>query len=559
MRHLCFEMIARTTLEKIGEVVAKIIKAVSNWTFWDWLKLAGAALVGFLALKTLLNWFSKGKNPLQAVADGFGFLEKAVGWAVLILAFAAFVKVLTEFVECMKSADWEDIVKSLLMLGGAFAELFLAAGGLMYLSTALGVAAPTIAATGAVVGAFALFTKALSDFIECMKSADWEDIVKSLLMLGGAFAELVLAAGGLMVIASALGALAPQMAALALVIASFAPLIASLSMFVEAMKGLTTEDVLNGLLFLAGALTAVAIAIGVVLVVLSAAIASGVGALAILALAGLMSVMSLVILSLAVFVKALGEAGAGIKLICEGVANGIVTIMQPILTFIENVIGQITELASIIAKEIGETIRTNIKVTGEVILGIIDSLVNIIPRLLRAITDFLGNIGPSIERTADSIMRTVTRIINFVASAIEYLINLVVGGMNGIISAVNSLSQYVGLNLPMVAGVAIPRFVPQYATGTNYVPNDGLAYLHQGEAVIPKKYNTPYEQGALSNEEKVYMQQMLSTMRSLDGTMKRGIPVNGQFVQRGSDLVAVVNKTKSQIGADLLSNVSYAR
>lgn len=63
----------------------------------------------------------------------------------------------------------------------------------------------------------------------------------------------------------------------------------------------------------------------------------------------------------------------------------------------------------------------------------------------------------------------------------------------------------------------------------------------------------------MSNEEKAYMQQMMLTMRSLDGTMKQGINVNGQFVQRGSDLVAVVNKTKSQTGSDLLSNVSYAR
>ncbi len=27
------------------------------------------------------------------------------------------------------------------------------------------------------------------------------------------------------------------------------------------------------------------------------------------------------------------------------------------------------------------------------------------------------------------------------------------------------------------------------ATGTNYVPSDGLKYLHKGEAVIPKAYN----------------------------------------------------------------------
>lgn len=101
--------------------------------------------------------------------------------------------------------------------------------------------------------------------------------------------------------------------------------------------------------------------------------------------------------------------------------------------------------------------------------------------------------------------------------------------------------------------------VPKLAVGTNYVPNDGLAYLHQGEAVIPKKYNQPYNPGALSPQEQAYMTQMMATMRSLDNTMKSGITVNGEFRQRGSDLVAVVNKTKSQQGADVLSNVAYAR
>lgn len=102
-------------------------------------------------------------------------------------------------------------------------------------------------------------------------------------------------------------------------------------------------------------------------------------------------------------------------------------------------------------------------------------------------------------------------------------------------------------------------YIPSAAVGMNYVPNDGLVYLHQGEAVIPKKYNRPYEPQGLSLEEQMYMRQMVNTMKSLDNTMKQGIPVSGQFVQRGSDLVAVVNKTKSQTGADLLSNVAYAR
>ena len=98
--------------------------------------------------------------------------------------------------------------------------------------------------------------------------------------------------------------------------------------------------------------------------------------------------------------------------------------------------------------------------------------------------------------------------------------------------------------------------VPGYATGTNYVPSDGLAYLHQGEAVIPKKYNQPYQANSVDS---AYMDQMITTMRALDNTMKQGITVNGRFVQRGSDLVAVVNRTNSRTGADVLSNVAYAR
>lgn len=283
------------------------------------------------------------------------------------------------------------------------------------------------------------------------------------------------------------------------------------------------------------------------------------------------------------------KLGEGIKLICEGISNiietigtqitefvktvsdslvsiieatsnGMKTVLEPILTFIDSVIDKITDLSKTIAHEIGETIRTVIQTVGDIIIGIIDSIMNAIPNLLNSIINFCYNLGPAIENTVDSIIRSITKLVNFVVSAVEYIANLVIGAVNSMSIEVPDWvpgiggSKY-GFNLP---AMQIPRFVPQYETGTNYVPSDGLAYLHQGEAVVPKKYNKPYEAG-MSAEERAYMQQMMATMRSLDNTMKQGIPVNGQFVQRGSDLVAVVNKTKSQSGADLLSNVSYAR
>lgn len=98
-----------------------------------------------------------------------------------------------------------------------------------------------------------------------------------------------------------------------------------------------------------------------------------------------------------------------------------------------------------------------------------------------------------------------------------------------------------------------------YDVGTNYVPNDGFAYIHKGEAIIPKEDNVFAGQGKAWQGQELTNARVINAITSLENTMKQGINVNGQFVQRGSDLVAVVNKTKSQTGADLLSNVSYAR
>lgn len=98
--------------------------------------------------------------------------------------------------------------------------------------------------------------------------------------------------------------------------------------------------------------------------------------------------------------------------------------------------------------------------------------------------------------------------------------------------------------------------IPSMDIGTNYVPNDGLAYLHQGEAVIPKRYNnlayTPSDNSSAILE-------MTAEVARLRGMLDQGINVKGEFKQRGSDLVAVVEKGKNKNGNQALSNPAYAR
>ena len=95
-----------------------------------------------------------------------------------------------------------------------------------------------------------------------------------------------------------------------------------------------------------------------------------------------------------------------------------------------------------------------------------------------------------------------------------------------------------------------------FAVGTNYVPSDGLAYLHQGEAVIPKKYNQPYQPNTM---DQTYVDQIITTVRALDNTIKQGINVKGEFRQKGTDLVATVKKVENRNGNQPLNNAVFAR
>ena len=63
----------------------------------------------------------------------------------------------------------------------------------------------------------------------------------------------------------------------------------------------------------------------------------------------------------------------------------------------------------------------------------------------------------------------------------------------------------------------------------------------------------------VSATKREYMNQMMKTMSTLNATISQGIPVKGEFKQRGNDLVAVVEKVKNRNGNQPLNNAVFAR
>jgi tape measure domain-containing protein len=86
----------------------------------------------------------------------------------------------------------------------------------------------------------------------------------------------------------------------------------------------------------------------------------------------------------------------------------------------------------------------------------------------------------------------ITGIWDSIWKGIKSVINFIIRGLNILIKGLNSISFSIPDWVPVIGGKSFGfniKPIPELATGTNYIPQDMFAYLHEGEAVVPKKYN----------------------------------------------------------------------
>jgi tape measure domain-containing protein len=118
---------------------------------------------------------------------------------------------------------------------------------------------------------------------------------------------------------------------------------------------------------------------------------------------------------------------------------------------------------------------------------------NIVQKVVNKIKGAFNAAKEAIITAFKAVKETLSNIFNTIGNIIKTPINGIINGINKVIDKINGLK--VPDWVPGLGGKS-PNFkkIPALATGTNYVPEDTLAMIHKGEAVVPKKFN-PYANG----------------------------------------------------------------
>ena len=125
--------------------------------------------------------------------------------------------------------------------------------------------------------------------------------------------------------------------------------------------------------------------------------------------------------------------------------------------------------------------------------NVFNTIWNIVQKVVDKIKSAFNAAKEAIITAFKAVKETLSNIFNTIGNIIKTPINGIIGGINKVIDKINGLK--VPDWVPGIGGKS-PNFgrIPALATGTNYVPEDTLAMIHKGEAVVPKKFN-PYANG----------------------------------------------------------------
>ena len=150
---------------------------------------------------------------------------------------------------------------------------------------------------------------------------------------------------------------------------------------------------------------------------------------------------------------------------------------------------------------------------------ILNSLLNLLVTILNGMMNTLKTVFTA---TSGLVTNLFTNLWNLISGKVTSIINtLIINPINRVIGWINNALNFSYGGLRLLGKQVIPSFsvnlgnlrtLPQLEVGTNFVPNDMIAQLHQGEAVIPKAFNE--EQYTNSEETNNLLRQLIDVVDS---------------------------------------------
>lgn len=167
------------------------------------------------------------------------------------------------------------------------------------------------------------------------------------------------------------------------------------------------------------------------------------------------------------------------------------------------------------------------QVVYEIFTGLLQELLNMFDGIFRGVKTIFDGILKVFKGIFTGDMKTVLEgfkqifkgVFDTLWSIAKAPLNLIIGGINKLINGANKVKFDVPDWVPGLGGKKfgfnIPQ-IPRLNVGTNYVPEDQLAYIHKGEAVIPKKFNSKEYFGNGNEQTNTLLEQVIEAIENIE-------------------------------------------
>lgn len=175
----------------------------------------------------------------------------------------------------------------------------------------------------------------------------------------------------------------------------------------------------------------------------------------------------------------------------------LTTILPPFIDLLSTILQVILPPLTTAIDFFASVLSTKIQAAFGIVQPIFDLIgnrFNMIKNIISNLIDFIKNVFTGNWRAAwQNVVNIFKSIMSGIGNILKMPLNVIISGINAFIKGLNHIK--IPKWVPGVGGkgINIP-LIPKLATGTNYVPDDMIAMIHEGEAVVPKKFN-PYANG----------------------------------------------------------------